>query len=528
MPSVRIKSLADRALSGLSQEQAPSVAAELDKELSDQQISAGDRGALLVARAIAGQLFEGPGPSYERMSEAIPLLAEADEHDEQLAALAAAASFALQLGDFGRCMELAVQALTLMGSGQVQNVSTNVPANLSVLFSEFSAFDMAYDLSVVALNSLGGKATDAIGVLVSFGLARTIIEAAWFAEPHDDIEARLQVAEDTAQAVLVGQDRGESSSGPSRTLVAGLILSEVELLRGNVNKASEHIETALANPEGSLRTLEGYANLVAGMVARRQGRNREALALFDVAEGPISVTLHRLDRLRAERAAARAALGDFEGAYREATLRADTAGHHRVRFMGAIIDQILARADAEQSRQTLVETTETLTEENRRDALTGVAARRWFDTCLKARATNGGDVALVLLDIDNFKLINDECSHLVGDAVLRRMGELLLNACAEGDLAARYGGDEFVILPESGELWAAEDLAQQVRKAIEAEPWSELHPQLDVTVSAGVSAGPSTRALDTLSAADAALYGAKDMGRNCVVARRLATRSTDH
>ncbi|MEP7299487.1 MAG: tetratricopeptide repeat-containing diguanylate cyclase [Burkholderiales bacterium] len=160
------------------------------------------------------------------------------------------------------------------------------------------------------------------------------------------------------------------------------------------------------------------------------------------------------------------------------------------------------------------------------DPLTGIGNRRHFDRSLQAVEQNTDPArrcSLALLDIDFFKRVNDECSHLVGDDVLRRIGAILTANSRRGDTVSRYGGEEFAMLLTDLDPSAAAAACERVRHAIESEPWAALHPALRVTVSIGLAhrvaglAGP--RALIDL--ADRRLYAAKTGGRNRVVAEDL-------
>jgi diguanylate cyclase (GGDEF)-like protein len=161
------------------------------------------------------------------------------------------------------------------------------------------------------------------------------------------------------------------------------------------------------------------------------------------------------------------------------------------------------------------------------DALTGIANRRRFDEVLelewrRAERTNGS-LGIVMLDVDFFKLYNDEYGHMEGDKVLRRIAGVLASyARRSGDLAARYGGEEFVlILP---------GLEQQEAKAVALAATTEvrslgiLHSSgigQVVTISAGVAsarprAGSESDRELLVRNADRALYQAKAAGRNAV------------
>ena len=156
------------------------------------------------------------------------------------------------------------------------------------------------------------------------------------------------------------------------------------------------------------------------------------------------------------------------------------------------------------------------------DALTGLPNRRAFDAQF-APAIDRADrfdepVALVVCDVDEFKAVNDRHGHPVGDSVLQAIGATLQRGVRAVDLCARFGGEEFVmILPRTARLGAVE-LAERLRRAIEARPIRVDGRELRVTASFGVAIYPAsvTSRDDLLAAADRALYAAKRDGRNCV------------
>ncbi|MBL8968847.1 MAG: GGDEF domain-containing protein, partial [Spirochaetaceae bacterium] len=139
---------------------------------------------------------------------------------------------------------------------------------------------------------------------------------------------------------------------------------------------------------------------------------------------------------------------------------------------------------------------------------------------------SGPTVACVLIDVDFFKRYNDRYGHAAGDRVLRAVADALKTSVrGEGDLACRYGGEEFVlVLPDTG-LEGAEAVAERARRAVEslAIPHAASEVAAVVTLSAGVAAAPRDETFDPaalLAAADAALYEAKGAGRNRVLPSR--------
>jgi diguanylate cyclase (GGDEF)-like protein len=158
------------------------------------------------------------------------------------------------------------------------------------------------------------------------------------------------------------------------------------------------------------------------------------------------------------------------------------------------------------------------------DRLTGLRNREAFETELEAEFARydryARPFALLLIDIDHFKDVNDRYGHPVGDAVLATLGRLLTKTLREVDVAGRYGGEEFaVLLPETGPDKGIE-IAERLRVAIAGATTQTQGLQLSVTASIGVSAIPAhaTDPQTLIRTADAALYASKRSGRNRVTA----------
>ena len=168
------------------------------------------------------------------------------------------------------------------------------------------------------------------------------------------------------------------------------------------------------------------------------------------------------------------------------------------------------------------------------DGLTALSNRRHFEELARAEWTRfqryGRPLSLLLLDIDNFKSINDRFGHDAGDLVLKAVAFICKTTKRQTDVAARIGGEEFVLLlPETDEA-AAEIAAERLRKAIQVNTRALPGENLEVTVSIGV-AGASLAMSGfevLLKRADEALYEAKRTGRNRVVRAPKQVMETIH
>lgn len=163
------------------------------------------------------------------------------------------------------------------------------------------------------------------------------------------------------------------------------------------------------------------------------------------------------------------------------------------------------------------------------DSLTGLYNRRYFDRHLNVMLgkaqEQGRDLALMILDIDHFKAVNDNHGHDIGDAVIKEFSARLKRNVRGVDLACRFGGEEFVVLMPDTDAASAEVVAERVRQAIAERPFDVgLSRPLYVTVSIGLSINESL--VDTpemlIKRADIALYRAKREGRNKVVVDNAA------
>jgi diguanylate cyclase (GGDEF)-like protein len=158
------------------------------------------------------------------------------------------------------------------------------------------------------------------------------------------------------------------------------------------------------------------------------------------------------------------------------------------------------------------------------DSLTGIYNRRYFLSQLEIEIyyaiRHGFPLSLLLVDLDQFKQINDNYGHLVGDEILIRFAELIKQNIRDEDLFCRYGGDEFIIMVRGTNLSQAVIFAERLRSEVAKLSINLIDESTHLTVSIGAASLPnsvsSVDPMDLIAASDAALYRAKHRGRNCV------------
>lgn len=168
-----------------------------------------------------------------------------------------------------------------------------------------------------------------------------------------------------------------------------------------------------------------------------------------------------------------------------------------------------------------------------RDGLTELFNRRIFDETLAQKAKNPDmlPVSLLLIDLDNFKQVNDSFGHQAGDQVLKIFAKILKESCRGADLVARFGGEEFAIILSQTQAATAHNIAQRIRNRLEQTFFTFDKHQLHMTVSIGLATcceGSSIFTSNLVNQADRALYQAKKTGKNkvCVYPADLLTIDT--
>jgi diguanylate cyclase (GGDEF)-like protein len=340
-----------------------------------------------------------------------------------------------------------------------------------------------------------------------------------------DLNEQTVVLSRTAMlmARAAGNRRGEN------TCVANLAESLADV--GRPEEALELLDSWPADPARDSVANRVHHLETRGIVLVGLGRLQEAAELLarSVAEAPT-----RQHEITARKALARVLeeLGDLRGALEhykrmfvlvseqtsEQAKRAASVAAVRLETVQAQAraTALQARATAlQRSNDTLNRRSEDLRRQALEDPLTGLPNRRRLDQLL---ASDLRYRSVVVVDVDYFKRINDGYSHLVGDAVLRELAQLLRAGCRRGDTALRFGGEEFALVLRATSPDAVLTLAERTRESIEVHDWAALAPGLAVTASFGAALGAeAATSIELLALADRRLLTAKRNGRNRVV-----------
>jgi diguanylate cyclase (GGDEF)-like protein len=191
-----------------------------------------------------------------------------------------------------------------------------------------------------------------------------------------------------------------------------------------------------------------------------------------------------------------------------------------------LIARVASAVHVKQLQDELRERNHQLNQLSRTDALTALFNRRHLDEelahqCADARR-HGHDVCALLLDIDHFKMVNDTYGHPAGDAVLREFAARAQRELRAGDVAGRWGGEEFLVILPRTNLDGARAIAERIRLAAAATPFPAHAHEIAITVSGGCALGPGDSVEGLLAEADTCLYQAKAGGRDRIVTSAVA------
>lgn len=438
-----------------------------------------------------------------------------------------------RLGDYGTALEAHHRGLALrreIGDRFGEAASLGNIGNVHIQMREYEAA-LSWHEACLALSRETGNRRQEASALGNIGLCHQAL---------GDLSASVQYHRDSLiLKTRIGDRQGEANSLGN--------LGSTLILRGEYAEAESYLLRALeCNREIGDRHSETHCLIALGRLYERgkgasgPDDDRDVDNLTTALERARQIGSSELEFLTHEafveiyraRADFENALAHNEAFYRlKETLFTEEMAR-RTRTIQARHEIEQARKEAEIQRLRNVELTEALAEADRlrevaerlarEDSLTGLLGRRYAEERLEdafARARRyQRPLTVVLADIDNFKRINDTCSHQIGDAVLKEVGRIFREGCRATDIASRFGGEEFLLaLPETdGD--AALALCERLRTAVERFNWETLSSGLSVTISMGLCDDITMPGHEKMvSVADARLYAAKRDGKNLVL-----------
>lgn len=292
-----------------------------------------------------------------------------------------------------------------------------------------------------------------------------------------------------------------------RAAAAALVgVGKAYLAKGEPESAVAHLAEAITRGEASNAPLEtATAHQAMSMALRRIGRFEEALEHFEAYHSHHEKLLRETSDLRSQLL----------------TIQFDVERIQKDREIDRLRNVELARAyaDLRELHEQLGRQAAKLERLSRTDELTGLANRRAFEELLEVEVTrarrNPRPVCLLMLDLDDFKRVNDERSHAAGDDVLRSSAKALLDGIRDVDTCARIGGEEFVVVLPETDLAGAELVAEKLIQRVHERVLFELG--IHITASAGLACLRDDESPSALLArADGLLYRAKREGKNRV------------
>ncbi|SDT78816.1 tetratricopeptide repeat-containing diguanylate cyclase [Actinoplanes derwentensis] len=416
--------------------------------------------------------------------------------------------FYRHVGDFSDALTHAVQSVAFLTDDVPAHLRARHLMTLAVALSDTGshADGKRRGREALALSAQAGDHEMVLAMLNNMAYSA--------AEIGDETEARALVAQ---MREVQGRDGHRFTANELDTM------AQVELMSERYAAVEELLSPVLAD---LVVANEGDAlaecRLTLARARRLDGRHDAAQEALDAARA--SCAERQLGaiaaRVRQEQAALYAATGRFAEAYEEhRSFHADMTALQSVQ-RDARARALQAVFEANEARRT----SEHFREMAHRDALTGLHNRRYVNERLPAlmleSAARGRPLSVAIIDLDHFKRINDTLSHATGDTVLQRVAELIEEAAPGAAVAARMGGEEFLLVFPGVDAEEAAMRCERLRLRIRAHGWEPVTGTLQVTTSIGVTTTDAevTSFSALLSIADRNLYAAKRSGRDRVVA----------
>ena len=481
------------------------------RSLATQLMRLGEQEAAVTACREAVAALEGIGDDAAicqmLTAEAIPL-SDLGMYDEALEALERGREIAHRLGD--------------------QNLLYWVHNRTGVVHGSMGDYDLSTEYLMRALTMVEGLDDEARFCILN-NIGDNAVHQVPLLRRAGDADGAERTLADALGHVVEALRLARAAANPYRQALSLDNFGMLRALAGDHESAAALIEEAqeIAVRHGYKSMLSETLRHQAHVRFRRGERETAIRGLLDAldravaaGEKPMATEIHR------ELSDAYEQMGDFRSALRhyrsfhalDREANNDVAAA-RARMAVHSFELDNARLEAQLHRLRSVELEADKLSWQRQateDALTGLPNRRSIEMRLPQLAAEG-QLCVALADVDLFKGVNDRFGHLVGDEVLRRMAELLRDNVRDGDLVARFGGEEFLIALGAIGMDEARARCEVLRAQVAAYPWERVAPGLAVTISLGLAPiGACGDVALAMAEADEHLYAAKRHGRNRV------------
>jgi diguanylate cyclase (GGDEF)-like protein len=437
-----------------------------------------------------------------------------------------------QLGDMHRALQLFEHAQHAAEGDPTLKLVAEM--DMAVVHTNLGNYDIAisfYQRQVDGFRDLGAHRDHAIALV---NLAETLaLKGKRHAEDGDETgahEAFLSALDSITDAETIVTDiandglmtfclktRGMANAGLARYDEARRFLEQQVAATRALGQRTEEAEGLILLAELLLTTgdheaaiaVYSEATTIADAIASDLTRSRvhQGLAGAYEAVGNVAEALHHFKRYHELETSVKSVEAQRHAAVLEEQLRTTEAQLETERLRAQTVE--------------LQERAHRLERAANADSLSGLANRRYLkaafpDLCALARSSQQA-VAIALIDLDGFKQLNDQHSHVAGDTALRRIGQILADNVRTGDIAVRFGGDEFVVALVGHDASVVWDVCDRIRRAVERTQWNDIAPDTSLTASIGYALSHPETDLETLIVlADTALYAAKASGRNTI------------
>ena len=511
----RYRDLFERASRAATVEECDQCVTEIEQMLVSAT-APGDLGRLLMCRARVRSNQWRTAAVYEDAREAMRMFERAGEGALAVDAASWAAAHASRMGELSVASELATRSLVALESVEDDRLRMEICNRLGIFCISFLDYDRAqeqFEASLSAAERLGDLEkicrqlhNIADGLLLAVQQRRLA-----YVQSGDE---ELAHAEAVVRELLARATDEFTLRTASYRLLAEVLcelgraeegLAVLDQFRGQTG------DIALAAQRAALAWIEARCLRLAGRPAEAVVAAERAVAIARYSDDD-----HESMLALEELSACQEAAGDIDSALATARdVKASIWTIHQ-RQTRQLVQEVWGRADFLRDQATLQSQAAEASRRADEDALTGIGNRRILERFLESETPEPQQIAIIVVDIDHFKKVNDTYGHPIGDAVLRRIGHLLRDEMRPHEVAVRYGGDEFVVGLLGVDMDAAAGFAERLRRRIEELDWSVLAPMLRVTASLGVASGARHGWKAVFSDADAALYDAKRGGRNAV------------